>query len=66
MKIAAAHAIASLITEDELTPDYCIPGAFDKRVAAHVACEVAKAAIKTGVAKLKIDPEELKETIMKE
>ncbi len=63
MKIAAANAIASLIGEDELTVDYCIPGAFDKRVAAHVACEVARAAIKTNVAKLEIDPEKLKETM---
>jgi malate dehydrogenase (oxaloacetate-decarboxylating) len=66
MKIAAAHAIASLINPDELTPDYCIPGAFDKRVAAHVACEVAKAAIKTNVAKIKIDAEKLKESILKD
>lgn len=66
MKLAAAYAIASLISPDELSPDYCIPGAFDKRVAAHVACEVAKAAIKTNVAKVKIDTEKLKETMMKE
>jgi malate dehydrogenase (oxaloacetate-decarboxylating) len=32
MKIAAAKAIASLITEDELTPDYIIPMPFDKRL----------------------------------
>ena len=66
MKLAAAYAIASLITPDELTPDYCIPGAFDKRVAAHVASEVAKAAMDTGVARIKIDTEKLKELIMKE
>ncbi|MDD4569519.1 MAG: NAD-dependent malic enzyme [Tepidanaerobacteraceae bacterium] len=66
MKLAAAYAIASLVAPEELSPDYCIPGAFDKRVAAHVACEVARAAIKTNVAKIKIDPEKLKESIMKE
>lgn len=66
MKLAAAYAIASLITPDELSPDYCIPGAFDKRVAAHVACEVAKAAMKTGVAKIQIDAERLKESMMQE
>ena len=66
MKIAAAHAIASLIAPEELSPDYCIPGVFDKRVAAYVACEVAKAAMRTGVARLQIDPEKLKEAMMKE
>jgi len=66
MKIAAAHAIASLISPEELSPDYCIPGAFDKRVAAHVACEVAKAAMKTGVARLQIDAEALKASMLNE
>ncbi len=66
MKLAASYAIASLVTDEELSPDYCIPGAFDKRVAANVACEVAKAAMKTNVARIAIDTEKLKETIMKE
>lgn len=66
MKLAASHAIASLIADEELSPDYCIPGAFDKRVAANVACEVAKAAMKTNVARVAIDAEKLKETIMRE
>ncbi|MGI6143716.1 MAG: NAD(P)-dependent malic enzyme [bacterium] len=66
MKLAAAYAIASLINPDELTPEYCIPGAFDKRVGAHVACEVAKAAMKTKVAKTQIDAEKLKETMLKD
>lgn len=65
MKIAAAHAIASLISPDELSPDYCIPGAFDKRVAANVASEVAKAAINSKVARVEIDPEKLKELMLK-
>lgn len=56
MKIAAAYAIANLIKEDELKPDYVIPAPFDQRVAPHVAAEVAKAAIKTGEARIKIDP----------
>ena len=43
MKKAAVEAIANLIDEDELNPDYCIPGPFDKRVAPSVAREVAKA-----------------------
>ncbi len=66
MKLAASYAIASLITPEELSPEYCIPGAFDKRVAAHVACEVAKAAMKSQVAKIKIDAEELKKSMMKQ
>ena len=64
MKLAAAHAIADLIKPEELTPDYCIPAVFDKRVAAHVACAVAKAALETNVARIKIDPEQLKESIL--
>ncbi|NLZ53444.1 MAG: NAD-dependent malic enzyme [Thermoanaerobacteraceae bacterium] len=66
MKMAAAKAIASLVSDEELTPDYCIPGAFDPRVAAHVAKEVAKVAMETGVARLKIDAEELKAVMLKE
>lgn len=49
MKIAAAHAIASVVSEDELEPDFIMPKAFDKRVAQAVAKAVAEAAIKTGV-----------------
>ncbi|MBQ9355231.1 MAG: NAD-dependent malic enzyme [Clostridia bacterium] len=49
MNIAAANAIAGLISDEELTPDYIIPAPFDKRVAAAVAKAVKEAAIKTGV-----------------
>ena len=66
MKIAAAQAIASLVSEEELTPEYCIPGAFDPRVAAHVARDVAKAAMDTGVARLKIDADKLMTTMLSE
>lgn len=52
MKIAAAEALASLITDEELSPDYIIPKAFDKRVGPAVAKAVAEAAKKTGVARL--------------
>ena len=52
MKIAAAQAIASLIEENELTPEYIIPAPFDKRVAPAVAKAVAKAARDTGVARI--------------
>ena len=56
MKIAAADALAGLLTEQDLSPDYIIPKAFDKRVGKAVASAVAKAAIDTGVARIK--PEE--------
>jgi malate dehydrogenase (oxaloacetate-decarboxylating) len=51
MKVAAAEAIASVLTEEELNEDYIIPAAFDLRVAPKVAAAVAEAAIKTGVAR---------------
>ena len=49
MKIAAATAIASLISDEELAPDYIIPAPFDKRVAFTVAKAVKEAAIKSGL-----------------
>ena len=52
MKVAAAYAIAGLVEEDKLSPDYIIPNAFDKRVAKAVAEAVAEAARKTGVARI--------------
>ena len=52
MKIAAAYAIASLVSEKELRPDYVIPAAFDLRVKDAVAAAVAEAARKSGVARL--------------
>ena len=51
MKIAAAYGIASLISEDELNPDYVIPSATNKNIAPKVASFVAKAAIDTKVAR---------------
>jgi len=54
MKLAAAYALAELISDDELNEDYIIPKPFDKRVAPAVARKVAKAAIDTGVARIKI------------
>ena len=49
MKIAAAYAIAGTISEDELSADYIIPGAFDERVVKNVSKAVADAAVRTGV-----------------
>ncbi|HHU42806.1 MAG: malic enzyme-like NAD(P)-binding protein [Bacillota bacterium] len=51
MKIAAAEAIASLVSDEELNPDYIIPRPFDERVGKTVAEYVAKAARKSGVAR---------------
>ena len=51
MKIAAAYGIAELIPESELTPDYVIPAATDRRISPVVASFVAKAAIDTGIAR---------------
>lgn len=52
MKIAAAYAIASLVTDHELSPDYVIPAALDRRVGKAVAKAVAEAARKSGVARI--------------
>lgn len=52
MKIAAARAIAGVIKEDELQPDYIIPDAFNHDVTPAVAKAVAEAARKTGVARI--------------
>ena len=52
MKMAAAEALANLISEDELSEDYIIPAAFDPRVGKAVAEAVAEAARKSGVARI--------------
>ncbi|HEX8709429.1 MAG TPA: malic enzyme-like NAD(P)-binding protein [Pyrinomonadaceae bacterium] len=51
MKVAAAHAIADIITEAELHPEYIVPSVFDKRVAEAVSRGVEEAAYRTGVAR---------------
>ena len=51
MKIGAAKAIASLVTDEELTEDYIIPSPFDKRVCSVVAKEVGRVAREQGIAK---------------
>ena len=52
MKIAAAKAIASLVSDEELTAEYILPAAFDPRVGETVAKAVAQAARDTGVARI--------------
>lgn len=52
MKVAASYAIASLVGDDELNPDYILPQAFDKRIGKAVAEAVKDAAVKTGVARI--------------
>ncbi|MCK1981748.1 MULTISPECIES: NAD(P)-dependent malic enzyme [Peribacillus] len=65
MKVAAVQAIAGLIQEHELNEDYVIPAPFDERVAPAVAAAVAKAAMETGVARINVDPEVIKEKTRK-
>ncbi|MHB1126421.1 MAG: NAD(P)-dependent malic enzyme [Bacillota bacterium] len=65
MKIAAAYAIAALISKDELNEEYIIPGAFDPRVAPAVAAAVAKAAMDSGVARLQVNPQDIAEKTRK-
>ena len=52
MKLAASEALVNLITDEELSPEYIIPKAFDKRVGPAVAKAVAEAAKRTGVARI--------------
>ena len=52
MKVAAAYALANLVSDEELNADYIIPAAFDSRVKDAVAKAVAQAAIDSGVARI--------------
>ncbi|HWO97335.1 MAG TPA: malic enzyme-like NAD(P)-binding protein [Bacillus sp. (in: firmicutes)] len=61
MKMAAVEAIANLIDEKELHADYVIPAPFDPRIAPAVAAAVAKAAMETGVARIRVNPEDVAE-----
>ncbi|MGE5580450.1 MAG: NAD(P)-dependent malic enzyme [Bacillota bacterium] len=59
MKIAAARAIAELVSPQELSREYIIVDPFDQRVGPAVAKAVAQAAMDSGVARVKVDPEEV-------
>ena len=52
MKVAAAYAIAGLVSDEELNEECIVPSALDKRVAPAVAAAVAEAARRTGVARI--------------
>jgi malate dehydrogenase (oxaloacetate-decarboxylating) len=51
MKLAAAHALASIVTDTELSEEYITPSMFDSRVVPAVSAAVAEAAVRTGVAR---------------
>ena len=52
MKVAAAYALANLVSDGELNADYILPAAFDPRVKDAVASAVAEAARRSGVARI--------------
>jgi malate dehydrogenase (oxaloacetate-decarboxylating) len=64
MKIAAVQAIAGLISDTELNPDYVIPNPFDPRVAVAVATAVATAAMETKVAQKQVNIDEIKTRLL--
>jgi malate dehydrogenase (oxaloacetate-decarboxylating) len=59
MKIAAAEAIAALVTDQQLSPEFIIPDSLDLRVAWRVAAAVARAAQEQGLARKEVDPDEI-------
>ena len=63
MKIAAAHAIANLVDTKALRPDWIIPKGTDFSVAPAVAEAVARTAIETGEARVKVDPAAIAEKV---
>ena len=62
MKLAAAKAIAGIVQESELEPEHIIPASMDFRVPPAVAAAVAQAAMDSGVARRKVDPERVAES----
>ncbi|MBO0992324.1 NAD(P)-dependent malic enzyme [Bacillus sp. SD088] len=61
MKQAAVQAIANLISDEKRSTDYIIPDPFDPCVAPNVAAAVAEAAMETGVARIKVNPDDVRE-----
>jgi len=60
MCLAAAEALADLVSEDELNEDHIVPNIFDFRIAPALAAAVARAAVHSGVARIPVDPEEVR------
>jgi hypothetical protein len=59
MEVAAGHAIAATISEEELAPDYIVPSVFNREVVPAVAAAVARAAEEDGVARRGSEPAEV-------
>ena len=59
MEVAAGHAIAATISEEELAPDYIVPSVFNREVVTAVAAAVARAAEEDGVARRGSEPAEV-------
>src|SRR5262249_21361380 len=64
MLVAASHAMAGLVTQDGLDKDIIFAEPFDYRVSAKIAHAVAKAALDTGVAQVKVDPKAIEDKVM--
>lgn len=64
MICAAAHAMADLVTQEDLSRDLILPDALDFRVSAKVARAVAEAAIETGTAQVMVDPASIEQKVM--
>jgi malate dehydrogenase (oxaloacetate-decarboxylating) len=65
MKVAAAYAIANLVSEEELSAEFIIPNSFNPEVAPAVAAATAKAAIESGIARRPMDPQEVADNLKK-
>ena len=63
MKIAAAYALAGMVPPEELGPDRIVPSNIDPNTAPVVASAVARAAMDTGVARIKVDPAKVAENL---
>src|SRR2546421_643615 len=66
MKIEAAEALAGCLPEEELRTDRIQPSLMDFRVAPAIAAAVARAAIKTGLARKQVDPEQIRERTLRD
>ncbi len=65
MKVAAAYAIANLVSDEELSAEFIIPNSFNPEVAPAVAAATAKAAIESGIARRPMDPQEVADNLKK-